>query len=137
MNIIDLDKYMANLSIKGYRITPLRRALLQQFEMNCHPIRVTDLIKKLKPYHKTSIYRDLEVYINEGIIRETNLDDQSAMYEIDQNHHHHTVCTNCSKIGVLSCNGNMAQFESDALIQNQFQTQNHQLTLYGLCASCA
>jgi len=86
--------------------------------------------------HQATIYRALDVFVEDGLVRRTELD-RRALYEVAAEHrHHHVVCSTCGTVmhvhdGVLC----------DALAQVQAETgftlEDTEVTFTGTCSSCA
>jgi Fur family ferric uptake transcriptional regulator len=86
--------------------------------------------------HQATIYRTLDVFVDDGLARRTDFGDGRALYEIAADHrHHHVVCTAC---------GTVAHVHDDAVRpslrrvedESGFQLSDAELTFYGLCAGC-
>ena len=45
-----------------------------------------------------TIYRNLELFVNEGTVKRLFLGGSEALYEYERHPHHHAVCTDCAKI---------------------------------------
>ncbi len=45
-----------------------------------------------------TIYRNVDAFAQEGIVKKLHLNNTEALYEYQQHPHHHAVCTNCEKI---------------------------------------
>jgi Fur family transcriptional regulator, ferric uptake regulator len=81
-----------------------------------------------------TVYRNLKALVEEGVLRTVTLPAENARYEpAVHRHHHHFQCTQCQRVfDVHACPGDFAQ-----LAPPGFQVEDHELTLYGLCAECS
>src|SRR3989344_4892621 len=97
------DNLLENIRINGYRLTKVRKVILDVLAAQHAPVSVGDIQKlltqkKLFP-NKTTVYRELAFLKEQNAIRELQLGDSKAWYEIKpDNHHHHVVCVNCDRI---------------------------------------
>ncbi|MFX0123077.1 MAG: Fur family transcriptional regulator [Candidatus Hodarchaeota archaeon] len=91
--------------------------------------------KKLTRITKATVYKNLKVLSEEGLIREVNVKGVSR-FEAKIDPHHHLICKSCGKI---------ADFESSELsdfalqvIQNQndFKINTTETNFYGFCSTC-
>lgn len=136
---------LSTLRAHGLRITPLKRSLLTILEKADGPLSVPELQVKLKKRglepNKTSLYRELQSLARAEVVAETQVYKDLRSYELKQSdeHHHHFVCQKCESI---------VDFENDdleesltriarSLKRKGHRTLDHQLNLYGLCASCS
>lgn len=127
------------LKVKGLRPTPRRLALVDALKAAKTPKTVDELRMRLKDVDLVTIYRNLQLLVEAGLVREVRFKDASVRYELaGGEHHHHLVCTSCGKVDELEgCN--VSLFEKKALRQTErFATINeHSLEFFGTCVACA
>ena len=46
----------------------------------------------------TTIYRNLERFVEEGTVKKFNLDGTETLYEYQVHPHHHAICTDCGEV---------------------------------------
>ncbi|MGJ7505177.1 Fur family transcriptional regulator [Variovorax sp. ZT5P49] len=101
----------------------------------------------------STVYRQVSLLLADGEIAKVELPGEPARYEVackpdahakghghskhdghEADHHHHYFhCSNCGQVFLLhACPGPMTD-----LVPKGFQVQSHEVTLHGLCASCA
>jgi Fur family ferric uptake transcriptional regulator len=80
--------------------------------------------------NKTSIYRNLDSFLEDGLICQQSFGNDEFLYELQQDHHDHLQCTYCGKITKTEC---LLGFKKK--IQN-FAIEHHHLTLFGRCQQC-
>ena len=135
------QKLIEVLKKSGERITPIRRALLENF---CHYLKpqtpqelLTYLEKKGLMANKTTVYRQLEIMVQIGVIQEINFSDRSKRYELSsKDHHHHLVCQNCKKIEDINLDNDLDKQEKKIWKKNHFRVLQHSLEFFGLCSKC-
>ena len=90
---------------KGYRLTKVRKALLDLFSQQ-HRVFTAEQLQEalqnvsLKP-HMTTIYRELDFLLSEGLVREIQIPQRASAYEWNDDHHHHVVCTSCEQMETI------------------------------------
>lgn len=80
-----------------------------------------------------TVYRNLKSLVEVDELQVVQLPGENPRYErAGHQHHHHFQCRGCQRVfDVHACPGNLAR-----LAPAGFSVQDHELTLYGLCASC-
>lgn len=83
-----------------------------------------------------TVYRIVRRLLEDGEIASVPVPGKSDRYElasIASSHHHHFHCTSCDRyFDIHGCPGGL-----NKLVPEGFKLENHDLTLTGLCASCA
>jgi len=134
-------KLIEVLKKSGERITPIRRALLENFCNHPKPQTIQELLayleKKGLTANKTTIYRQLEILAQIGLVREVNFSDRSKRYELSsKDHHHHLVCQNCKKVEDVNLDNDLDKQEKKIWQKNHFKILQHSLEFFGLCHKC-
>ena len=127
------------LKKSGFKVTPIRLAILKVFCHDCEPVNAEFIFKKLKKekVNIVTIYRTLGSFELAGILKRVDLQKDSAYYEMAGHHHHHIVCTGCGLVeGFEDCN-------LDSLSKKVLHSSHkfnlitkHSLELFGLCKKC-
>lgn len=123
----------------GIRKTPARVAILEFLDSSDFPVDIEQTIKYLRNKNlntnKVTVYRTIEKLLQSGVINRIELGEGKYRYELQKNHHHHLICTNCGKIEDAS-----GDFIED--LQNKinkksgFLVKSHSLEFFGLCKGC-
>lgn len=90
---------------------------------------------------KATLYRTLESFVNEGVLKKIIIDNKSsACYQYcnhceDGSSHFHLMCEKCGKLIHLECD------DVDDLInhvskEHNFDINSSKVVLYGLCEEC-
>ncbi|ACV61285.1 ferric uptake regulator, Fur family [Desulfofarcimen acetoxidans DSM 771] len=127
----------------GYKITPQRQEILNTIidTDNKTPLRAEDIYRKvIKRYPNVSvdtIYRNLIILLDLGIIKEINFrDSKSQYYELNlADHHHYLICLGCGVTQSIDCPLKSVDEEKIAEEKN-FEIKKHNLELYGYCVLC-
>lgn len=147
MNIIcikkdmNIDLTLSSLQDKGYRITKIRKEMVKIFSESAIPLSANTIERMISKsglsVNKTTIYRELHFFLENGHIVETYLHHNEVSYESSGlQHHHHLVCEVCGRIdNVTNCL--TSKLEADVYKKKGFRIERHVLEFYGTCASCA
>jgi len=131
--------FEAFLRDAGYKVTPVRLALLGVFQKTKKPISVEVLWRKIgkKKADQATVYRAVNDLENGGLLRRVHIGHTHAHYELAQDHHHHIICTSCGTIeDVPECD--IKNIEKRALKSTRLFTMvnAHALELFGQCKKC-
>ena len=133
----------------GYRFTRLRELILDILKSKKGHLSVEDiyseLIKKCSGVNLTTVYRNLEILVELGIVEKFDFGDGRARFELiiekkEQNEcgHHHLVCMKCGKIINFECTSvDKHQSEIEAVESKyNFKIEDHLVQFRGLCSKC-
>ena len=91
---------MAMLEDRGYRSTAPRRAIVKVVEEKQEGFTAEDVVRELPKVGRATVFRTLKLFLEAGIICRLNLLDGAPRYMLSRiEHHHHTICIKCGKIG--------------------------------------
>lgn len=128
----------------GDRITPARAAIIEILAKSLAPLSVESiravLVKRKLPVNKTTVYREIEFLLGRGFVRSVHLDDSTKYYElVTDAHHHHVVCSNCSKFVDVETEGieeYLEKLEKKLAKKINFKSVRHSLEFFGECVAC-
>ncbi|MCX6779609.1 MAG: transcriptional repressor [Candidatus Magasanikbacteria bacterium] len=135
------QELIKELKKTGERITPIRRALLENFCNHPKPQTPQELLSYLEKKglmaNKTTVYRQLEILVQLGLIKEINFSDRSKRYEMaSKEHHHHLICQNCKKVEDINLDNDLDKQEKKIWQKHHFKVLQHSLEFFGLCSKC-
>jgi len=137
-----VETFHAFLQAHGMRKTQEREAILgvlSRYEGHFRPEEVAlDLKRVGSNISVVTVYRNLPVFVEAGILRRTCLSGRETRYEIiwERDHHDHLICTDCGK--VVEFHYEAIEVLQDVVAsQYGFTIRRHHLELVGLCSSCA
>lgn len=120
------------------RVTPARVAILSLLEKEHKPLSIQEIGERLtkKTIDQVTVYRTLASLVKSGHVRQIDLRHGHVDYELMRQHHHHIICTDCSRVEEIE--------EDTALIQKidrigkskKFAVQDHAFEIFGLCENC-
>lgn len=133
------------LRSKEYKLTPQRekilRVLLENKEKHLSAEDVYTLVKEKMPdVGLATVYRSLELFLENDIIHCVDFGDGRKRYEYGasegEHHHHHAICLKCNH--VIEINDDLLdELENQVQREHGFQVTNHELKLFGYCKECA
>ena len=133
---------VAAIRSSGRRVTRQRAliwdALVRADGRHLSAREVAESVQAAAPdLHQATIYRALEVFVADGLVRRTDFGDGRALYEIAHEHrHHHVVCTSC---GAVTHVHDEALADARARVEREsgFALADTELTFYGTCPACS
>ncbi|HVF85989.1 MAG TPA: transcriptional repressor [Pyrinomonadaceae bacterium] len=91
--------------------------------------------QKLPRLSLATVYKNLEALVKCGAISKLTYGDASARYDIRTDHHYHTRCLECGKIGDLDAPKGSRLLEQ-IKPQAGFEVMDYRLELVGYCREC-
>lgn len=125
------------LQLADLKITTPRKKVLDVLDVYREPISA-DVIKQKTALDKATVYRVLSAFTQANIIREINLRQGRALYELaNRPEHHHIVCTKCGTIrSIQECVFDTLKHK--VLRQSGFaQVTDHAMEFFGICKKCS
>ncbi|OFX19252.1 MAG: hypothetical protein A2041_06305 [Bacteroidetes bacterium GWA2_31_9b] len=106
---------------KGLKVTPQRLVVINTLnEIQNHPTaeKIIEYIKKNHPNIAVgTIYRTLETFVENGIIKKVKTEKDVMRYDVVTDHHHHLYCNECDYIE------NYFDDELDQLLMDYFKSK--------------
>ncbi len=120
-------------------MTEARLLILQQLAGRSHttPERIhVEAEPSLPGLSLSTVYRTLQLFVEQGLVGCTNLGGQSRAYHLPSHGDHmHLVCSNCGTIAELSATV-VQSFAVDVLALSGYRLEDDHLTLPGVCPAC-
>lgn len=122
------------------RQTRQQRAILDAFESRRRPLSVDEVHEMAREsvpsLGQRTVYRVIRKFEDEGVLSAVQIPGEADRYELAEiaaTHHHHFHCKTCDRVyDVEGCVGNL-----NSMVPDGFVISDHELTLRGVCASCA
>lgn len=125
----------------GYKLTNVRLTVLQVLEQSGGHITSTELLERVNDADpsigRASVFRCLDVFTRLSIIHPTYIGSSvtpTYVFMAD-GHHHHIVCTNCSRVIEFEDCG-LNALAADLERRLDVQLTGHLLEFYGICHNC-
>ncbi|KRE91309.1 hypothetical protein ASG89_34250 [Paenibacillus sp. Soil766] len=134
-----LEQALTKLKTTGVRMTPQRYAILSfLLDSMTHPT-ADDIYKSLESKFPNmsvaTVYNNLKVFIESGLVRELTYGDSSSRFDADMTDHYHAVCEVCGKISDFEYPP-LSDIETTAALHTGFQVGGYRLEVYGVCPDC-
>lgn len=132
------------LRAREYKLTPQREqiliVLLENKDKHLSAEDVYNLVKKKSPeVGLATVYRTLELFLDNDIIHSVDFGDGRKRYEFgDQkegHQHHHAICLKCSKVIEIR-DDLLEELEEQVIKEHQFTITDHDLKIFGYCKDC-
>jgi len=80
------------------RLTTKRQAILDVLQATHGALSAAELHEKLPNLDLVTIYRNLDLFVKEKLVKRVQLDTSEARFEYQREPHHHALCTDCHKV---------------------------------------
>ncbi len=136
--MMNVSEAMNILKNKGYKHTDKRELMLTIFADESRYLSAKDVLERLQKQYPglsfDTIYRNLSLFSQLGILEETELDGEKRFRFScsTTHHHHHLICLTCGKTKhIENC-------PMDIVNQSfpEFEVTGHKFEIYGYCKSC-
>lgn len=131
------------LRVDRQRYTDNRRELVDALLSADRPVTVVELLDDLEGMAQSSLYRNLSVLEEAGVVHRLVTADDTARYELAEDltgHHHHLICDTCGSVVDIDVPGSLEDGVSelsDSMARTHgFRIDHHRLDLIGQCADC-
>lgn len=137
----DLPALAERLRRNSKKLTGARQAVLDVLRHQAQPLSPKEIHASLKQggCDLATVYRSLTLLQQMQMVKRFDLADGVARYELlaegDDGHHHHLVCTGCSRIvEIEECF--IRELEDAIAARNGFKSVTHRLEFFGICPEC-
>jgi Fur family ferric uptake transcriptional regulator len=135
------QRILAKLSASQHRLTKARIALVEIFSTATQPLSLAELAQSLRQrgvtVHKATLYRELNFFLDQGLIHKVDFKDATPRFEyLAEAHHHHVVCVTCKQVEDIADDRQLVAWEQSVKQKTKFTILSHTLELFGLCKKC-
>ena len=136
MKYSDYKKLLKNHNL---RITDCRIDVLEKFYSTDHALSFKDLEDELKDYDRVTLYRNLNSFIDHGILHRIPNDSGIATYGLctsdcsKEAHHHDHVHFKCNICGHVEC---LTNYRTPLIDLPDYEIEESYLILNGVCKAC-
>ena len=137
----EIDLFRSFIKKKGLRNTPEREKIISEIFTTHEHFDVDELYLRLRKQgskiSKASIYRNIPLIMECGLIKEVWLENGHMHYEhiYGHGHHCHLRCIGCGKV-IEFVDKVLEEVESRLGKENDFQIIDHRLDITGYCPDC-
>lgn len=124
----------------GYRLTEPRRSLAALIANRDGHFTATELLSDARAMRlhvgRATIFRTLEVLEGLGAVERLDLPSGEHAYVVcEPAHHHHVVCSRCSRTSEIDDAG-LRTVVGEVARRTGYRVDEHRLELFGLCPAC-
>ncbi len=134
-----MSEFADRIRRSGKRLTHQRELILRAVERLGHatPDEVyAEVRKESSAINQSTVYRNLEVLQELGLVRHTHLSDRAPTYHSTGDHEHfHLVCRECSRVTSVAPEL-FAGVEERLRDEHGFVPDVGHLAVFGTCVSC-
>jgi Fe2+ or Zn2+ uptake regulation protein len=138
------DEVARRLAAVDQRFTSGRRGLVEVLAAADRPLSVPDILAaSAAGLPQSSVYRNLTVLAEAGVVRRVVGTDEHARFELAEDlaeHHHHLLCILCGSVIDVSAAPRLERALSEAarLAAEEvgFEVTEHRIDLVGVCTNC-
>jgi len=127
----------------GQRYTLKRRELVEVLRRAGRPSATPDLVRGRRGMPQSSVYRNLAVLEQVGVVRRVITEEGIARYELAEDlttHHHHLVCRVCGAVEDVTIPSRLERTIERTLAEAAadlgFEGVGHRVDLIGTCRTC-
>ena len=135
-----VEHALEKLKMTGVRMTPQRHAILSfLIQTKAHPTAddiYRALEKRFPSMSVATVYNNLKVFVESGLVKEMTYGDASSRYDADMHEHYHAICDVCGKITDFE-HAPVIDVEEAATRATGFQVHGHRLEVHGVCPDCS
>ncbi|MGJ9381730.1 transcriptional repressor [Salipaludibacillus neizhouensis] len=135
MNVVEAKEL---LKTEGYKHTDKRTDILQLFSDESRYLAAKDVLEALQNKYNglsfDTIYRNLSLFTELGILETTDLDGEKKFrFSCSTDyHHHHLICLDCGKTKHI----HQCPMDTSIISDEGFQIIDHKFEVYGYCEQC-
>ena len=135
------DELARLLRSANQRATPQRLMILSVLQEADNHLTADEVFQRLGPLssalNRSTVYRTLERFRDDGIVSETDLGGGVRVFELlDRQRHHHLICRSCD--GMIEMDDDAVESMRVEIRERYgFEPQIDHLAVWGQCAACA
>lgn len=138
------DAALTRLRAVDQMYTTGRRELVELLASIARPATIPDLLEGRPKLTQSSVYRNMTVLEEVGVVQKVVSTDDRARYELSEElmgHHHHLICTSCGRVDDFVV-PTRAEQSLEAILERAigdtgFRPTGHRLDIVGVCADCS
>ncbi len=112
------------------RLTKKRQAIFDVLKKQKEALSAAEVHVLVPDVDLATIYRNLEYFTNEKIIKKLQLGSQEAQFEYQKEPHHHAICTECERVIHFVAPDEKIK---KLLGIDEFQVDELEVTVRGIC----
>ncbi len=139
----DIDLITRRLELRGHRVTPSRRRVLDAVLAQPAHFTVDDVLRATRAPRRrqhdvgrATVFRTVRLLVDLNVLCRILLDDGTLHYRLStRGHHHHLVCRDCGRVEDFTrCD--VAGLVRELSRATDYEIEGHWLEVYGRCHAC-
>ena len=130
-----MTNYINLLKENDLKATIQRTSILKSIDQAGH-INIDEIYEDVKEQYPTlslaTIYKNIILMQQNSVIVEVPMNGEKSKYELKKDDHIHLICQQCGSIQ----DREITQSTQKTLVIENFQLNNSQINLYGVCQNC-
>ena len=135
----------SRLGALGQRFTTQRRTIVEAVVAAGRPLTAPEVLERTgHRLSQSSVYRNLTVLADAGVLRRLVSGGDFDMFELDESlsgqHHHHLHCTSCATVIDVPAGPRLERAVTAEAAELEsalgFAVAGHSVDLYGVCTDC-
>ena len=130
-----MTNYISILKDNDLKATIQRTGILKSIDQ-AGLINIDEIYEDVKEYYPTlslaTIYKNIILTVKQGVIIEVPMNGEKSKYELKKDNHIHLICQSCGEIRDIE----ISKEKEQILHIENFQLNNAQINLYGVCEKC-
>jgi Fe2+ or Zn2+ uptake regulation protein len=140
MTLASDDEMLEVLRAEGKRITPQRNLVLRVIRDSDGHLDADEIYRRSREKDPrislSTVYRNLNLLKELGVIIELHLDQEHHHYELrDAMEHYHLICSDCGRVMEFD-SALVGELKDQMSQQNDFLITRVHIDLVGLCSEC-
>ncbi|MGM9987149.1 MAG: Fur family transcriptional regulator [Bacillaceae bacterium] len=135
---MNYEQALQRMKDKGYKYTGKRADMIALFAKEDKYLSAKDILERMKDAYPTlsfdTIYRNLSLFVEIGILEQTELEGEKQFRfscGIDH-HHHHFICLECGVTKTL----HVCPMDAIKKEYGDLEITGHKFEIYGKCDKC-
>ncbi len=112
------------------RITKNRKKIIDLLKKKDKAFTAQAIHEELVDLDLATVYRSLNLFVKEGLVRELRLSKGESSYEINDDGHEHAVCSKCGKVRHISVDKDKLK---EVLNLTDFEVEDIEINIKGTC----
>lgn len=107
-----------------------REQILDMLKQEHGVLSANEIHSKLSNLDLATIYRNLDIFVADGVVKKLQLGGKEAVYEYSYEPHHHAICNECNKVIHFTAPDDKIK---KLLGIKEFQVEDLEVTVRGVC----
>ena len=135
-----MENITAVFKEKKLKLTPQRLAVYKYLMSTKEHPSAEAIYKAIQTEYPTmslaTVYKTLDAFVQNGLVQQLNLGEDSYRYDADTSPHSHMQCTVCKSVEDIEQLQQVAPIKQEVQELTGYQLLSEQFYFYGICPEC-